>query len=102
MPGPVVLHMMALVVLHIAGRVALAPPLLVARDTMDRVARHTKVQEAPSIEAQAVPLTMGPVVQHILAQAALAMLARVDRAIRVPAELAEVVHLYADDAVACR
>jgi len=93
--------MMALEAQHIAGLVALATPVLVARDTMDREARHTKDQEAPSIEAQAAPLTMDPVVQHILALEALAMLGRVDLAIRVPAELAEVVHLYADDALAC-
>ena len=98
-PGQVGLHMMALVVQHLAGRVGLATPVPVARDTMDREARHTKGLGAPSIEAQEAPLTMDPAVQHILAPEALALPGRVALAIRVPVELAVVVLLYADDGI---
>lgn len=82
---------------HIAGLVGLAIPALVARDTMGRVARHTKSQGDLSIVDQAAPLTMAMVVRHIQVQAVPASLVRAVLVIRGQVGQVKIVLRYADD-----
>ena len=81
----------------IVVRVDVAIPARVARDTMVREVRHTKVQEALFIVAQEALLTTVPVVRHIQVQAAPATLVRAVLVIRVLVDLVKTALRYADD-----
>lgn len=88
---------MALVGPLIVARGDVAIPARVARDTMVREVRHTKVQAALSIVAQEALLTTVPVVRHIQVQTAPATLVRAVLAIRVRVGLVKTALRYADD-----
>jgi hypothetical protein len=69
----------------------------VARDTMVREVRHTKVQEALSIVALVALLTTVPVVRHIQVQEAPAQQVRAVLAILALVGLVKTALRYADD-----